>query len=146
MAPSSIRPAYERPGLASLRASVGSSAVRWLPSSWLSCSLEAVCLALTSSLRSSPSLASAQLPCWAQKPKDEPSNTPRRYKDRAKLMILCSLPTNCVQGPYAACQRTAFYLRSGRLQGRPPVRQAARKTSGQAGCKEDLRSGRLQGR
>src|SRR6266700_4980342 len=88
MAPSSIQPAYERPGLASLRESVGSSAVRWPPSSWPSCSLEAVCLVLTSSLRSSPSLASAQLPCWAQKPKDEPSNTRRRYKDRAKQMIL----------------------------------------------------------
>src|SRR2546425_11724582 len=74
MAPSSIRPAYERPGLASLRASAGSSAVRWPPSSWPSCSLEAVCLVLTSSLRSSPSLASAQLRCWAQKPKDELSN------------------------------------------------------------------------
>src|SRR6266566_6478062 len=73
MAPSSIRPAYERPGLASLRESVGSSAVRWPPSSWPFCSLEAVCLVLTSSLRSSPSLASAQLPCWAQKPKDGPS-------------------------------------------------------------------------
>src|SRR6266446_625840 len=73
MAPSSIRPAYERPGLASLRASVGSSVVRWPPSSWPSCSLEAVCLVLTSSLHSAPSLASAQLPCWAQKPKDGPS-------------------------------------------------------------------------
>src|SRR3989441_5556747 len=73
MAPSSIQPAYERPGLASLRASAGSSAVRWPPSSWPSCSLEAVCLVLTSSLRSSPSLASAPLPCWAQKPKDGPS-------------------------------------------------------------------------
>src|SRR6266700_4652480 len=81
MAPSSIRPAYERPGLASLRASVGSSAVRWPPSSWPSCSLDAVCLVLTSSLRSSPSLALAQLPCWVQKPKDEPSNTRRRYKE-----------------------------------------------------------------
>src|ERR1700694_544084 len=88
MEPSSIRPAYARPGLASLRVSVGFSAVRWPLSSWLSCSLEAVCLVLTSSLRSSPSLASVQLPCWAQKPKDEPSNTRRRYKDRAKQMIL----------------------------------------------------------
>src|SRR6266700_4207025 len=88
MAPSSIQPAYERPGLASLRESVGSSAVRWPPSSWPSCSLEAVCLVLTSSLRSSPSLASAQLPCWAQKPKYELSNTRRRYKARAKQMIL----------------------------------------------------------
>src|SRR5437660_1644563 len=88
MALSSTRPAYARPALASLRASVASSAVRWLPSSWPSCSLEAVCLVLTSSLRSSPSLASAQLPCWAQKPKDEPSNTRRRYKDRAQQMIL----------------------------------------------------------
>src|SRR5438105_9487334 len=70
MAPSSIQPAYARPGLASLRESVGSSVVRWPPSSWPSCSLEAVCLVLTSSLRSSPSLASALLPCWAQKPKD----------------------------------------------------------------------------
>src|SRR5437588_8341637 len=70
MALSSIRPAYERPALASLRASVGFSAVRWPPSSWPSCSPEAVCLVLTSSLRSWPSLASAQLPCWAQKPKD----------------------------------------------------------------------------
>src|SRR2546423_6804570 len=70
MAPSSIRPAYARPGLASLKASVGFSAVRWPPSSWPSCSPEAVCLVLTSSLRSWPSLASAQLPCWAQKPKD----------------------------------------------------------------------------
>src|SRR5438270_7170720 len=67
---SSIRTAYERPALASLRASVGFSAVRWPPSSWPSCSLEAVCLVLTFSLRSWPSLASAQLPCWAQKPKD----------------------------------------------------------------------------
>src|SRR5947208_5339848 len=74
MAPSSIRPAYARPGLASLKASVGFSAVRWPPSSWPSCSPEAVCLVLTSSLHSWPSLASAQLPCWAQKPKDEPSN------------------------------------------------------------------------
>src|SRR5438105_4487127 len=73
MAPSSIQPAYARPGLASLRESVGSSVVRWPPSSWPSCSLEAVCLVLTSSLRSSPSLASAPLPCWAQKPKDGPS-------------------------------------------------------------------------
>src|SRR6266516_697526 len=88
MAPSSIRPAYERPGLASVRESVGSSAVRWPPSSWPFCSPEAVCLVLTSSLRSLPSLASAQLPCWAQKPKDEPSNTSRRYKDRAQQMIL----------------------------------------------------------
>src|SRR5438067_1610914 len=74
MAPSSIRPAYARPGLASLKASVGFSAVRWPPSSWPSCSPEAVCLVLTSSLHSWPSLASAQLPCWAQKPKDEPSS------------------------------------------------------------------------
>src|SRR2546423_5365847 len=74
MAPSSIRPAYARPGLASLKASVGFSAVHWPPSSWPSCSPEAVCLVLTSSLHSWPSLASAQLPCWAQKPKDEPSN------------------------------------------------------------------------
>src|SRR5256714_364799 len=74
MAPSSIRPAYARPGLASLKASVGFSAVRWPPSSWPSCSPEAVCLVLTSSLRSWPSLASAQLPCWAQKPKDGLSN------------------------------------------------------------------------
>src|SRR6266571_6311300 len=88
MALSSIRPAYARPGLASLRASAGFSAVRWPPSSWPSCSPEAVCLVLTSSLRSLPSLASAQLPCWAQKPKDEPSNTSRRYKDRAQQMIL----------------------------------------------------------
>src|SRR2546426_4508628 len=73
MAPSSIQPAYARQGLASLRASVGFSVVRWPPSSWPSCSLEAVCLVLTSSLRSSPSLASAPLPCWAQKPKDGPS-------------------------------------------------------------------------
>src|SRR2546421_240873 len=29
-------------------------------------------------------MASVQLPCWAQKPKDEPSNTPRRSKDRAQ--------------------------------------------------------------
>src|SRR5436305_2697390 len=85
MAPSSIRPAYARPGLASLRASVGFSAVRWPPSSWPSCSLEAVCLALISSLRSSPSLASAQLPCWAQKPKDELSNIERRWATRLRL-------------------------------------------------------------
>src|SRR5438270_3141175 len=74
MVPSSIRPAYARQGLASLRESVGFSVVRWPPSSWPSCSLEAVCLVLTSSLRSSPSLASAPLPCWAQKPKDGASN------------------------------------------------------------------------
>src|SRR5256886_2289574 len=73
MAPSSIQPAYARQGLASLRASVVFSVVRWPPSSWPSCSLEAVCLVLTSSLRSLPSLASAPLPCWAQKPKDGPS-------------------------------------------------------------------------
>ena len=30
----------------------------------------------------------AQLPCWAQKLKDEPSNTRRRYKGRAKQLIL----------------------------------------------------------
>src|SRR5438105_5224468 len=84
MAPSSIQPAYARPGLASLRAWVGFSVVRWPPSSWPSCSLEAVCLVLTSSLRSSPSLASAQLPCWEQKPKDELSNIERRWATRLR--------------------------------------------------------------
>src|SRR2546429_3737200 len=74
MALSSIRPAYARPGLVSLKASVVSSAGRWLLLSWPSSSPEAACRFLTSLLRSSPSLALAQLLCWAQKPKDGLSN------------------------------------------------------------------------
>src|SRR3989442_12034221 len=74
MAPSSTRPAYARPGLASLKVSVVSSVGRWLRLSWPSSSLEGACRFLTSSLRSLPLLASAQLLCWAQKPKDGLSN------------------------------------------------------------------------
>src|SRR5438105_4579475 len=70
MVPSSTRPAYERPGLASLKAPVVSSVGPWLRLSWPSSSLKAACRFLTSSLRSLPLLASAQLLCWAQKPKD----------------------------------------------------------------------------
>src|SRR2546421_4485229 len=70
--PSSIRPAYVRPGLASLKASVVSSVAPWLPISWPSSSPQAACWFLTSSLRSWPWLASAPLLCWAQKRKDGP--------------------------------------------------------------------------